>query len=51
MLLCGRPSDIYANGGAVIVSFFEWVQNNQNMQVRMKMLACNPSASCFCCCA
>lgn len=25
--------DIYANGGAVIVSFFEWVQNNQNLQV------------------
>ncbi|EFJ44182.1 hypothetical protein VOLCADRAFT_65188 [Volvox carteri f. nagariensis] len=24
--------DIYANGGAVIVSFFEWVQNNQNLQ-------------------
>ncbi|GIL62997.1 hypothetical protein Vafri_17150 [Volvox africanus] len=24
--------DIFANGGAVIVSFFEWVQNNQNLQ-------------------
>ncbi|KAG2437453.1 hypothetical protein HXX76_006103 [Chlamydomonas incerta] len=24
--------DLIANGGAVIVSFFEWVQNNQNMQ-------------------
>lgn len=24
--------DIYANGGSVVVSFFEWVQNNQNMQ-------------------
>ncbi|PNW78640.1 hypothetical protein CHLRE_09g388800v5 [Chlamydomonas reinhardtii] len=24
--------DLIANGGAVVVSFFEWVQNNQNMQ-------------------
>lgn len=27
--------DLIANGGAVVVSFFEWVQNNQNMQVRV----------------
>ncbi|KAG2490080.1 hypothetical protein HYH03_011386, partial [Edaphochlamys debaryana] len=24
--------DIFANGGTVVVSFFEWVQNSQNMQ-------------------
>ena len=24
--------DIYANGGGVVVSFFEWVQNLQNFQ-------------------
>lgn len=25
-------ADIYANGGGVVVSFFEWVQNLQNLQ-------------------
>lgn len=30
---CGcTPADIYANGGGVVVSFFEWVQNLQNLQ-------------------
>jgi glutamate dehydrogenase/leucine dehydrogenase len=28
----GTSADIYANGGGVVVSFFEWVQNLQNLQ-------------------
>ena len=27
-----KKKDIYANGGGVVVSFFEWVQNMQNFR-------------------
>ena len=27
-----KTKDIYANGGGVVVSFFEWVQNMQNFR-------------------